>query len=168
MKLIGPRVTLIPVPHAVAAAVAAHADAGPALRAAGLTAGPGWPHPDSPDALRPHADHGSGEAVGTFLITTDDPHPGAVIGECGWLGPPDAVGDTEIGYGLAHPARGVGLATEAVVALISWVEQQPRVQRVTAQALIGNEASRRLLLRLGFCADGGKPPYVRYVRPDLP
>lgn len=167
MRLISPRVTLIPVPHPVAAAVAAHTDAGPALESAGLTAGPGWPHDDSADALRPHAEHGAGEALGTFLITTDEPQPGSVIGECGWFGLPDANGETEIGYGLTRSARGHGLGAEAVAALVTWVEQQPGVRRVSAHALVGNEASRRLLVRLGFTEDGGTPPYVRYVRPYL-
>ena len=59
-----------------------------------------------------------------------------------------------------------GLGREAVALLLSWVEQQPGVRRSTAEVLVGNEASLRLLAGLGFVDDGtGVPPYVRLVRP---
>jgi RimJ/RimL family protein N-acetyltransferase len=139
-----------------------------ALAAAGLTAAPGWPHADTADALRPLAEHGGpGPAPGTFLIGVD----GLLVGECGWLSGPDDAGEVEIGYGLAGSARGRGLGTEAVGILAAWVESQPGVRRILADALVGNEASRRLLERLGFRADGAPdrqhPPYVTYVR-DAP
>jgi RimJ/RimL family protein N-acetyltransferase len=135
-----------------------------AVAALGLTAAPGWPHADTADALRPLAEHGGpGPAHGTFLITVDD----VLVGECGWLGGPNDSGDAEIGYGLAGSARGRGLGTEAVGILASWVEQQPGVRRVTADALVGNEPSRRVLERLGFRPDREAAPYVTYVR-DAP
>ena len=166
-RLHGERVTLVPVPHAVAVAVVDAADpTGPpvdldeALRP--LRAGAGWPHADTADALRPHAEHGGpGRADGTFLVVVD----GEVVGDCGWTGV-DADGDAEIGYGLAPAARGRGLGLETVAVLCAWVERQPGVRRVVAEALVGNEPSRRLLLRLGFAEiPGGAAPYVRYGRP---
>jgi RimJ/RimL family protein N-acetyltransferase len=129
-----------------------------ALAAHGLLAARGWPHQDTPDALRPLADHDAGP--GTFLVVVD----GQVLGECGWFGPPDGSGEVEVGYGLAPSARQRGIGTVAVRTLLEWVESQPGVRRVSASALVGNEASRRLLERLGFVADASAPPYVRYVR----
>ena len=159
MNLYGERVTLVPVPHPVAVAVVSGIGLPEALGP--LHAAVGYPHADSADALRPHAEHGGpGPAHGTFLIDID----GIVVGECGWFGPPDADGDALIGYGLAASARGSGIATEAVALLCDWVAQQPGVRRITADTLVGNEPSRRLLLRLGFTQDGGDPPYLRFVR----
>jgi ribosomal-protein-alanine N-acetyltransferase len=164
VRLVGERVTLLPVPHDVSVAVIAGEGLAAAVAAAGLTAAPGWPHADTADALRPLAEHGGpGPAHGTFLIAVD----GELVGECGWLGGPDDNGDTEIGYGLAGSSRGRGIGTEAVGVLAAWVEQQPGVRRVTADALVGNEPSRRVLERLGFRADVEHPPYITYVR-DAP
>ena len=43
-------------------------------------------------------------------------------------------------------------------------EQQPGVRLVTAEVLVGNEASVRLLHRLGFVEQGSAAPYLRLVR----
>jgi RimJ/RimL family protein N-acetyltransferase len=164
VRLVGERVTLLPVPHALSVAVVSGRGLADAVAALGLTAAPGWPHADTADALRPLAEHGGpGPAHGTFLITVED----VLVGECGWLGGPADDGSVEIGYGLAGSARGRGLGTEAVGVLAAWAEQQPGVRRITADALVGNAASRRLLERLGFRADAEHPPYVTYVR-DAP
>lgn len=161
-RLSGPRVTLVPAPHAVALAVAEARDVGAALAALGLVAGPGWPHADSADALRPHAEHGDpGEPAGVWLVVDGD----AVVGDCGLAGLVDAQGDQEIGYGLAPPARGQGLGTEAVAVLCAWVERRPGVRRVIAEVEVGNEASGRLLARLGFVRTPATPPYDRWVCP---
>ena len=159
-RLAGPRVSLVPVPLAVAAAVAAYAPVEPSLAAVGLQAAPGWPHADTPDALRPLAEHGSDADVGTWLVVLD----GVVVGDCGWFGPPDPAGVVEVGYGLAPGARGQGLGTEAVAVLTAWAEQQPGVRLIAAEVLPGNEASLRLLARLGFAEHGSHPPYLRLVR----
>ena len=154
--------TLVPVPHAVAVAVTRSSDVAGPLAELGLVAAAGWPHADSADALRPLAEHGGPEAGdGTFLVVLDD----RVVGDCGWFGPPDSAGDVEIGYGLAASVRGRGLGTEAVRALCDWVEGQPGVRRITAEALAGNEPSRRVLLRLGFTEEPVPPPYTRFTRP---
>lgn len=141
-RLAGPQVALVPVPPAVAAAVPT-GPLGTALAAAGLAAGAGWPHDETADALA-GAGQGAGEA--TWLVVVD----GEVVGEAGWKGPPDPDGVVEIGYGLARPARGRGLGTEAVGVLVAWTERQPGVRAVAAKVLAGNEPSLRLLRRLGF------------------
>lgn len=160
MRLAGERVTLLPVPRAISVGVVEGTGLQAALDELGLTAAKGWPHADTADALRPLVTDGPDPAHGTFLICVGP----ELVGDCGWLGGPDDAGDAEIGYGLAPSARGRGLGTEAVGVLSAWVEQQPGVRRVTADALVGNEASRRVLERLGFAPDSETPPYVRYVR----
>ncbi len=161
-RLTGPRVSLVPVPHALAVAVVEGADVDPALSGLGLQAGPGWPHADTADALRPHAEHGDpGQDADVWLVVDADDR---VVGDCGLAGRPDDRGAQEIGYGVAAPARRQGLGTEAVALLCAWVEQQPDVQRVVAEVEVGNEASQRLLGRLGFVSSPATPPYERWTR----
>lgn len=159
-RLVGARVSLVPVPHDLAVAVCQGVAVDPVLRPLGLTAAPGWPHDDSADALRPLAEHGSPGDDGGWLVVVD----GAVAGDCGWRGGPDAAGDVEIGYGLAASRRGQGLGTEAVALMLAWAEAQPGVERVLARVLSGNTASRRLLQRLGFREQPDEPPWVLAVR----
>ena len=110
---------------------------------------PDWPHDDTFDALRPLAEHGGPDDVGTFLVELN----GVVVGDCGWFGPPDGAGEVEIGYGLAPSARGRRIGTEAVVLLRDWVVAQG-ASAVRAEVLPGNEPSLRLLVRLGFADTG--------------
>lgn len=159
-RLAGPQVALVPVPRDLARAVLSGGDVRAALGALGLRPGPGWPHADTADALRPLAEHGDAGADGGWLITV----AGEVVGDCGWRGGPDLWGDVLLGYGLAVPARGQGVATEAVAVLCAWAERQSGVRRLVADVLVGNEPSRRLLERLGFVEEGGQTPYIRLVR----
>ncbi len=117
-----------------------------------------WPHADTFDALRPLAEHPEHCGPGTFLVVQD----GVVVGDCGWFGPPDDLGEVDIGYGLAPSVRGRGLGTEAVGLLLDWVRAQGAT-RVRAEVLPGNHASLRLLARLGFTAVGERAGYVVMV-----
>lgn len=159
-RLTGPRVALVPVTHALAVAVLASGPLEGPLGALGLTAGDGWPHDDTADALRPLAEHGSEGDDGGWLIVVD----GAVVGDCGWRGGASADGEVVLGYGLAEPVRRQGLGTEAVAVLCAWVERQPGVFRLAADVEVANEASRRLLRRLGFTEQPAAPGWVRCLR----
>ncbi len=155
----GERVSLVPVPYDVAVAVLEGQSLDLVL--APHTAAEGWPHDDTADALRPLAEHGGPGEDGGWLVVIG----GEVVGDCGWLGGPGPDGDVEIGYGLAAGARSRGLGTEAVALMCAWAEQQPGVRRLTAEVLPGNEASMRLLRRLGFAeVTGAVPPYARMGR----
>lgn len=159
-RLSGPRVALVPVSRPLARAVVREGDVAAELEPLGLRAAAGWPHPDTADALRPLAEHGTQGDDGGWLVAV----AGEVIGECGWRGGPDAYGDVLLGYGLTASAQGQGLGTEAVALLCTWAERQPGVHRLVAEVLPGNEASVRLLRRLGFDEDGADPPFVRWAR----
>lgn len=159
-RLIGPRVALVPVPHAVAAAVVAGSGLTAALAGLQLVAGEGWPHPGTADALRPLAEHGGEGDDGGWLVAVD----GVVVGDVGWRGGADADGSVLLGYGLAAPARRQGLGTEAVAVLCGWAEGQPGVRRLVAEVHADNVPSRRLLRRLGFVEEADDPPWVRCVR----
>lgn len=75
---------------------------------------------------------------------------GQVIGGCGFLGPPDATGSVEIGYGLVPSQRGKGIATEAVNGLIDEAWRDPVVKLVLAFTDKDNEPSQGVLRRAGF------------------
>ena len=153
------RLRLRPIDYALAAAVIAG-------DLAGLLCAPGWPTPDTPDALGTFVEHGDRSAfAGWFITRADD---GAVIGDCGWRGGPDLNGDVEIGYGLAAPSRGHGLGTEAVGGLTAWIDRQAGVRRIVAEVLADNVASRRLLERLDFTWTHDVLPHVWYARPVRP
>ena len=128
---------------------------------AGLRIGPGFPREDDRTALQGVRASGH-EAAGAWLVERD----GELLGTLGVAGPVSPDGDQELGYGLVPEARGEGLATEAVGALCAVLERREGVRRLTAQVLPGNEASVRLLRRLGFVpVAGGAPPHVLLARP---
>jgi RimJ/RimL family protein N-acetyltransferase len=153
-----PRLVLVPQTMAAARALLAGADPG-------LPLGEGYPHADSLDALRLQVEHGGPDDGGWFVTLADG---GLVVGDCGTFGPPDADGRVEIGYGLAAVSRGRGIGTEAVGALVAHLLAQPDVRLVTASVEVGNEPSRRLLVRLGFTLTDGPAGTDRHWHLERP
>jgi RimJ/RimL family protein N-acetyltransferase len=74
----------------------------------------------------------------------------------GVIGLESADGGTtaEIGYWLAQPAWGKGYATEAARAIVDHAFTGIGCTSMIARYAIGNEASRRILLGLGFEEQG--------------
>jgi RimJ/RimL family protein N-acetyltransferase len=66
------------------------------------------------------------------------------IGYCG------VYGEGVLGYYLARPYWGRGLATEAARALVAFGFRELGLTRITASVEVGNEASRHILEKLGF------------------
>lgn len=79
---------------------------------------------------------------------------GRILGDMGTHGPPDAAGCVEIGYTLTPSARGQGIGTAAVAALVGRIAAVPGIRRITAVTGVQNVASRRLLERQGFRITG--------------
>lgn len=79
-------------------------------------------------------------------------HRGVVVGSIGFFGPPvlaeDGVLEAEVGYGLVADARGAGLATEALEALLGPVDRQH--VRLRASIAPDNAASLRVAAKAGF------------------
>lgn len=73
-----------------------------------------------------------------------------VIGTCGFKGPPDLEGRVEIGYEIAESYWSKGYATEAAQALCQFAFAEPGVKAVTASTLAEENASTKLLRKLGF------------------
>ncbi|TNM48174.1 GNAT family N-acetyltransferase [Nocardioides albidus] len=80
-----------------------------------------------------------------------------VIGSIGFFGPPepaaDDVPEVEVGYGLVAAARGYGLATEALGALLARADAAG--VRVRASVAPDNAASLRVAAKAGFTAVRG-------------
>lgn len=134
------RLTLAPIEERLARAVLAG-------RTASLPCAPGWPAEETYGVLAVTVERGGDAPPGWLVVRTLDR---SIIGECAWHDWPDAHGQVEIGYGLAEPVWGLGYGTEAVGAVVDWSRRQADVRTLTARVLPGNEASLRLLRRLGF------------------
>lgn len=121
----------------------------------GIRVGPGWPHPDTADAMAMAL---APDAGPTWVITAD----GVVIGDCGGFSWPDANGVVEIGYGLAEPFRGKGFATEAAEGMCRWLFTEAGAKVITATGVkADNVASRRVLEKIGF-VQIDEVPHVSY------
>jgi [ribosomal protein S5]-alanine N-acetyltransferase len=79
---------------------------------------------------------------------------GAIVGKCGFKGPPDQSGTVEIAYGLEPGHQGKGYATEAAQALTAYAFTDPRVCLVRAHTLPEPNASTRVLTKCGFQRTG--------------
>ena len=77
---------------------------------------------------------------------------GAAVGGIGFLSAP-ADGRAEVGYGFVESARGQGLATESLVAVLAHAERQG-LSTVVAMTAVDNLASQAVLMRCGFARDG--------------
>jgi len=75
---------------------------------------------------------------------------GAVVGQCGYKGPPTDDGIVEIAYAIEPDHWGKGYATEAAAALTAHALGCGRVQAVRAHTLPDGTASQRVLAKCGF------------------
>jgi RimJ/RimL family protein N-acetyltransferase len=110
----------------------------------------GFPRSEDLEALRARE-----RGALSFLIAAD----GVVVGTCGTHGPPNADGVVELGWGLVAAARGRGVGTTAVTALLdAAVRRYPHASFVAhtewsdvdGDLLADSEASEAILRRLGF------------------
>jgi len=157
------RLLLRPLPAAAAGALPS--DRATATSLIGAQLSDDWPLPDLVDALPLFAARRANEPFGAWVVI--DPGSHQVIGDIGFMGPPDANGEVEIGYSLVPAARGRGLAAEAAAALSGWALRQPGVTAVTATCEPDNVASIRTLERSGFSRDGTRESLLRW-RLDAP
>jgi RimJ/RimL family protein N-acetyltransferase len=84
---------------------------------------------------------------GFSLVRKDS---GAIVGQCGFKGPPDADGIIEIAYGVSPDQEGKGFATEAAQALRDYALTFEQVLTVRAHTLPVANASQRILAKCGF------------------
>ena len=74
----------------------------------------------------------------------------AVVGSCGFKGPPDADGAVEIAYGIDPAYRRRGYATEAATGLVRFAFAAEQVRTIRAHTLPEKGASARVLEKCGF------------------
>lgn len=72
-----------------------------------------------------------------------------LVGNCGFHGPPEAVGRSEIGYTVFEPFRGRGFAKEAARGLVGWAFAQGE-REVYASVSPTNDPSLAVVRALGF------------------
>jgi RimJ/RimL family protein N-acetyltransferase len=88
---------------------------------------------------------------------------GKVIGDVGFLGPPDATGAVSVGCGITEDARGQGYGTEALGAVLAWAREQSGLTCVLADTTRSNLASQRLLERVGMRRVGEDGELLYYM-----
>lgn len=141
------RLELRPLPAAAAAALPL--DREQAAQLLGVRLPPDWPLPELVDLLPGQAAlEPRDQPFGIWVLVERE--TGTLIGDAGFLGPPDTAGLVEIGYSVVPAARSRGLATEAAGALVTWVLGEPGVCGVVARCERDNVPSVRTLERLGF------------------
>ena len=88
---------------------------------------------------------------------------GHVIGDVGFMGPPDATGAVHVGCAITEDARGQGYATEALTAVLDWARTQSGLTCVLADTTRSNIASQRLLERAGLHRVGEDGELIYYM-----
>jgi RimJ/RimL family protein N-acetyltransferase len=114
---------------------------------------PEYPCPDDCDAASMVVSDGPDASWGPRQIRGRA--DGLVLGTIGFMGPPVVVAgrsEVNVGYGLVAAARGSGLATEALRALLLEVDRLD--VRVRARVAAENAASIRVLEKCGFVLVG--------------
>ncbi|MFT3733145.1 MAG: GNAT family N-acetyltransferase [Hyphomicrobium sp.] len=91
---------------------------------------------------------------------------GALIGICGFMLDDD--GDAELGYWIGKPYWGKGYATEAARAVMTYGFSKLGVRRFICKHLIGNDASARVIHKLGFKPTGTSTGWCEARQCDLP
>ena len=86
-----------------------------------------------------------------------------VIGDVGFMGPPDETGAISVGCGIAPDVRGQGYATEALVAVLAWAREQSGLTCVLADTTRSNGAAQRLLERVGLHRIGEDGELLYYM-----
>ena len=140
-----------PLPSLAAAALPD--DRAEASRIIGAALPAQWPQTDLLDVLPVQAAASpETECFGIWVMIERD--SGTVVGDIGFIGPPDDSGVLEVGYSVIPDRRRRGYATEAARAIVEWALSQPDVRVVVASCGSDNAPSIRTLERLGFRRSG--------------
>jgi ribosomal-protein-alanine N-acetyltransferase len=159
LRLTTDRLEVRPLP--ATAADALPADRAKASHVLGAALSSEWPQPDLLDVLPSQASASpSDERFGVWVMI--DRATNSVMGDIGFMGPPDASGSIEVGYSVIPELRRRGYATEAAQAIVDWAVDQPEVNVVVADCDAGNVASIRTLERIGFVRTGETNGQLRW------
>ena len=158
-RVLTERMELKPLPAIAAAALPE--DREEASRILGAALPVEWPQPDLLDVLplQAAASHET-ECYGVWVMIERE--SGSVVGDVGFIGPPDENGSIEVGYSVIPDRRRRGYATEAASAIVEWALSEPGVEVVVAGCDRDNEPSIRTLERLGFQRTGEANGQLRW------
>jgi [ribosomal protein S5]-alanine N-acetyltransferase len=87
-----------------------------------------------------------------YFLAVDDRASGRLIGEAIFKRLSEVEG--EIGWGVAGPYQGRGIATEIGQALLRFGFESLRLHRLIARCEVGNVASERVMAKLGMSREG--------------
>ncbi|MFB6205019.1 MAG: GNAT family N-acetyltransferase [Haloglomus sp.] len=90
----------------------------------------------------------------SLLVCPTDEGGGDPVGMVALLRIDDVNGTAELGYWTTPDAQGEGYATAGARRLLAYAFTERRLERVFADALATNEASRAVLETLGFVEEG--------------
>ena len=152
------RLTLRPVPQSVAARLPD--DRSGAAAILGVSLDDDWPLADVLDMMPVQASGSAATGFGVWVVV--ERAANVVVGDIGFIGPPDDAGSIEMGYSIVPSRRRRGYATEATTAITAWVLDQPGVSAVVAETEASNEASARVLTRVRFAHTGATPTMVQW------
>jgi RimJ/RimL family protein N-acetyltransferase len=107
------------------------------------------------------ADGWDGDVRASFAVADAADH-GALLGSAGLQAIDWEQRAADVGYWVAAPARGRGVATRAVELLVTWAFGTVGLERIELRTNEGNAASQAVAARAGFCRTAG--PLVR--RPE--
>jgi ribosomal-protein-alanine N-acetyltransferase len=156
-------------PMAADAASALPGDRVSAAARIGATLAPGWPMADLLDVLPIQATATPDtEPFGIWVLIEAGTR--VVVGDIGFMGPPDVAGVVEVGFSVVPDRRRRGYASEALAALVTWVIERPSVASVIARCDVDNEASVRTLRQAGFIETGAADGMLvwRFAGASLP
>jgi ribosomal-protein-alanine N-acetyltransferase len=80
--------------------------------------------------------------------------PATPVGSCGCFWASQANRTMELGYWVAEPFWGQGIVVEACRAVIGYVFEEMKPERMQARVIAGNAPSGRVLEKLGFRYEG--------------
>jgi ribosomal-protein-alanine N-acetyltransferase len=113
------------------------------------------PHPYTEEDARRwlSIQHEESEAGTGAVFALTAPEGGALMGACGLELFPEHR-RAELGYWLGRDFRGKGYATEAATAVVGWAFSELGLNRVSAARFGDNDASGRVLEKLGMRQEG--------------
>ena len=122
------------------------------LLESGYRLGDGWPDEDAIETLPKIIKNLElvGEPTGfeSWMIVKKDGN--AIIGDAGFKGRPNELGEVDIGYSIIMRERKKGFGVEAAKGFVKWAFSQAEVKAITARCLIDNADSVRILGKLNF------------------
>jgi [ribosomal protein S5]-alanine N-acetyltransferase len=108
--------------------------------------GRGWPQAKARERFREHYRGEPTQCYGLWAMVLIDED--RYIGACGISGPPRK--RPHLGYYLARPFWGQGLATEAARAFVTYAKERLMLEALYSDVETGHLASEHILRKLGF------------------